>query len=223
MAGNLLLLCRIKKRDIMSRKQKLQAVKQEQKEKVDNTDNKEDKQSAQAKQDQQQTEKVKDQEQPAEESTVDKVSEKEEDLLEKLAEMKDKYIRLSAEFDNYRKRTLKEKMDITKYASEDVLVKILPLVDDFERAIKANESSSDEEAIKQGISLIYNKLVEFLTHSGVQEIKAIDCTFDVDVHDAVAKIPVEDKDKKGKIVDVIQKGYFLQDKVIRHSKVVVGE
>jgi molecular chaperone GrpE len=154
---------------------------------------------------------------------VDNCSEKEIKLQEKLAEIQDKYIRLSAEFDNYRKRTLKEKMDLTKYASEGVLLKAIPLMDDFERAMAAMEKSNDAEAIRTGLVLICDKFAEFLKNSGIREIKAINCPLDVDVHDAVAKIPVDDETLKGKIVDVVQKGYYLNDKVIRHSKVVVGE
>ena len=154
---------------------------------------------------------------------VDSCSEKEIKLQEKLAELQDKYIRLSAEFDNYRKRTLKEKMDLTKYASEGVLLKAIPLMDDFERALAAMENSNEAEAIKTGLVLICDKFSEFLKNSGIKEIEAINCPLDVDVHDAVAKIPVDDDSLKGKIVDVVQKGYYLNDKVIRHSKVVVGE
>jgi len=142
---------------------------------------------------------------------------------EKLAEMQDKYIRLSAEFDNYRKRTLREKIELSKYASEDLLLKILPVMDDFERAISHMESATDCVAMKEGIDLIYGKFTDFLKQNGVREIETMNCPFNVDLHDAVAKVAVEEEDKKGKIVDVIQKGYFLQDKIIRHSKVVVGE
>ena len=142
---------------------------------------------------------------------------------EKLAVMQDKYIRLSAEFDNYRKRTLREKMELSKYAREDLLLKILPVMDDFERAISHLETTTDCSAMKDGIDLIYGKFNEFLKQSGVREIEALNCPFNFELHDAVAKIAVTDEDKKGKIVDVIQKGYYLQDKIIRHSKVVVGE
>ena len=142
---------------------------------------------------------------------------------EKLAEMQDRYLRLSAEFDNYRKRTLREKMDISKYAGEDILKNILPFMDDFERALKHMETTTDCTAIKQGIDLIYNKLSEFLKQNGVKEIESLNCSFDVDLHDAVAKIQVDEDDKKGKVVEVLSKGYFLKDKVLRHSKVVVGE
>jgi molecular chaperone GrpE len=142
---------------------------------------------------------------------------------EKLAEMQDKYIRLSAEFDNYRKRTLREKMDLSKYAGENLFLGIIPIIDDFERALAHIDSSSDSMAIKDGIGLIYGKFTDFLKQNGVKEIESLNCNFNVDVHEAVAKVPVEETDKKGKVVDVVQKGYFLQDKVLRFSKVVVGE
>jgi molecular chaperone GrpE len=168
---------------------------------------------------------VKQKEEPLvpEEAPADKVVQEEKSFEEKLAEMQDKYLRLSAEFDNYRKRTLREKIEISKYASEDLLLNILPVMDDFERAISHIESTADCVAIKAGIDLIYGKFTDFLKQNGVKEIESMNCPFNVDLHDAVAKIAVQEEDKKGKIVDVIQKGYYLQDKVIRHSKVVVGE
>jgi molecular chaperone GrpE len=142
---------------------------------------------------------------------------------EKLAEMQDKYIRLSAEFDNYRRRTLREKMDLSKYAGENLLLGIIPLMDDFERALKHMEGTSDCTSLKEGIDLIYGKFSEFLKQNGVKEIEAINCNFNVDLHEAVAKVPVEETDRKGKVIDVVLKGYYLQDKVLRFSKVVVGE
>ncbi len=170
-----------------------------------------------------------DQEQPvkeAEEEKVpgtDKVEKELNETLAKLAEMQDKYIRLSAEFDNYRKRTLREKMDISKYAGEDLLLKIIPLMDDFERALRHMEDATDCAAMKDGIDLIYGKFTEFLKQNGVKEIEALNNSFNVDIHEAVAKIPVTEEEKKGKVVDVVLKGYYLQDKVLRFSKVVVGE
>jgi molecular chaperone GrpE len=140
-----------------------------------------------------------------------------------VAEWKDKYIRLSAEFDNYRKRTLKEKIDLTKYAGEDLLKSILPVVDDFERGLKTIDQAKDMEAVKEGILLIYNKFSEFLKQKGIKEIETKDSEFNTDFHEAITKIPVEDKSLSGKIVDVVQKGYMLDEKIIRHSKVVVGE
>jgi len=142
---------------------------------------------------------------------------------EKLAEMQDKYIRLSAEFDNYRKRTLREKMDLSKYAEENVLLKIIPLMDDFERALQHIDSSEAMIPVKNGIELIYNKFSEFLRQSGIKEIESLDSNFNVDLHEAVAKVPVEEKEKKGKVMDVVLKGYYLHDKILRFAKVVVGE
>jgi molecular chaperone GrpE len=142
---------------------------------------------------------------------------------EKLAEMQDRYIRLSAEFDNYRKRTLREKMDLNKYAGESLLLKLLPVMDDFERAVQHMDTATDVAAMKNGIDLIYVKLSEFLKQNGISEIASLNSTFNVDLHEAVAKVNVEENEKKGKVIDVIQKGYYLQDKVLRFSKVVVGE
>jgi molecular chaperone GrpE len=142
---------------------------------------------------------------------------------EKLAELQDRYVRLSAEFDNYRKRTLREKMDMVKYSGEDILLKIIPFMDDFDRALSHLDVVTDCAAMKSGIELIYSKFSEFLKQNGVKEIESVNSDFNVDLHEAVAKVPVIEEEKKGKVVDVIQKGYFLQDKVIRFSKVVVGE
>jgi molecular chaperone GrpE len=157
------------------------------------------------------------------EAAADKVVAEVRAVEEKLAEMQDKYLRLSAEFDNYRKRTLKEKMELSKYAEENILSKIIPFMDDFERALQHMDSaSSDSEAIRDGINLIYMKFSEFLKQNGVKEIESINTDFNVDLHEAVAKIPVEDS-KKGKVVDIALKGYYLRDKVLRHAKVIVGE
>ncbi|MGA2406783.1 MAG: nucleotide exchange factor GrpE [Bacteroidales bacterium] len=142
---------------------------------------------------------------------------------EKLAEMQDKYIRLSAEFDNYRKRTLREKMELSKYAGENLFLSILPFMDDFERALKHMNMTTDCVAMKDGIDLIYTKFSEFLKQNGIKEIESLNCNFNVNLHEAVAKVPVEEDDKKGKVVDVLLKGYYLNDKVLRFSKVVVGE
>jgi molecular chaperone GrpE len=155
--------------------------------------------------------------------TADKVIPEVRALEEKLAEMQDKYIRLSAEFDNYRKRTLREKMEISRYAGEDLLLKIIPIMDDFDRALMHMENSSDESAMKAGIDLIYSKFSEFLKQNGIKEIPSLSMEFNVDLHEAVAKVPVDDDSLKGKVVDVVLKGYYLQDKVLRFSKVVVGE
>jgi molecular chaperone GrpE len=138
-------------------------------------------------------------------------------------EWKDKYLRISAEFDNYRRRTLKEKMDLTKMAGQDVLVRILPVIDDFDRALNSMNQTQDCIAIKEGIELIYFKFQEFLKQQGIHEIDALHQEFDTDKHEALTKIPAEKKKYKGKVVDVVAKGYMLHDKVIRFAKVVVGE
>jgi molecular chaperone GrpE len=156
-------------------------------------------------------------------STADKVVSEVRISEEKLAEMQDKYIRLSAEFDNYRKRTLREKMELSKYAAENVLTKIIPIMDDFERALNHMDTATDCEAMKNGINLIYVKFSEFLRQNGISEIESLNTNFNVDIHEAIAKVPVQEDDKKGKVVEVLQKGYYIQDKVLRFSKVVVGE
>jgi Molecular chaperone GrpE (heat shock protein) len=148
---------------------------------------------------------------------------KEEQLQVQVKELQDKYIRLMAEFDNFRKRSLKERTDLIKSAGEDILVNILPIMDDFERGLAAMESAQDVESVKQGVGLIYNKFKDFLTQRGVKEIEASRQDFNVDVHEALTKIPAPEDALKGKVVDVIQKGYYLNDKVIRFAKVVVGE
>jgi len=142
---------------------------------------------------------------------------------EKLAEMNDKYLRLAAEYDNYRKRTLKERMDLTKTAGEDILVNILPVMDDFDRALGTIDQAKDIKAVKEGVQLIHNKLGAFLKQRGVKEIEAKEKEFDTDLHEAITKIPAPSDKLKGKVVDVIEKGYCLGDKVIRFSKVVIGE
>jgi molecular chaperone GrpE len=163
--------------------------------------------------------------QPKEETHEDTAKEvnPSEQLQQQLDEMKDKYLRLSAEFDNYRKRTLREKMDLTKYASEEVLRDLLPVIDDLERALKAVETATEINAVKEGLTLIVGKFTDFLKSKGIKEIEAIGKELDTDHHEAITKIPAPDESMKGKIVDVIQKGYMLNDKVMRFSKVVIGE
>ena len=150
-------------------------------------------------------------------------TDKGDDLQKKYDELNDRYLRLMAEFDNYRKRTLKEKMDLTKYAEEDVIKGILPVVDNMERAIKSLETATDINAVKEGIDLIYKKFMEFLEKRGIKEIEALNKELDTDLHEAVTKFAAPSEDLKGKIIDVIEKGYYLHDKVIRYAKVVVGE
>jgi molecular chaperone GrpE len=138
-------------------------------------------------------------------------------------EWQDKYIRLSAEFDNYRKRTMKEKADLIKQANGDLLKDILPVIDDFERGIDHIDKTEDLSGLKQGIILIYNKFAEFIRQNGIKEIEANEKEFDIDFHEALTKIPAPTEELKGKVVDVIEKGYLLNDRVIRYAKVVVGE
>lgn len=141
----------------------------------------------------------------------------------KEGEWHDKYLRLSAEFDNYRKRTLTEKADLTKQANAEILKDLLSVVDDFERGMDNVDKSEDVNALREGIHLIYTKFIEFTRQNGVKEIDAKEHEFDVDFHEALTKIPAPSDELKGKVVDVIEKGYLLNDKVIRYSKVVVGE
>lgn len=147
----------------------------------------------------------------------------EEDLTRKLTEMQDKYIRLSAEFDNYRKRTLREKIELSKTGGESVIINILPVVDDFDRAIISMRDTEDCNAIKQGLELINVKLSAFLKQNGVSEIETFHEQFDPEIHEAVTSIAVDDASLKGRIIEVIRKGYALNGKVIRFPKVVVGE
>lgn len=141
----------------------------------------------------------------------------------KYNQMQDSYLRLNAEFDNYRKRTLKEKADILRSGSERVLLDIINVVDDFERALDNISKTEDILAVKEGIDLIYSKFKSFLTKHGVKEIETIGQEFDTDKHEAITTIPAADEDSKDKIVDCIQKGYTLDDKVIRYPKVIVAK
>jgi molecular chaperone GrpE len=140
-----------------------------------------------------------------------------------LKEANDKYLRLYAEFDNYRRRAMKEKVETIAQANKDLLLRILPVVDDFDRAMGALEKTEDLNALREGVQLIYNKLRSTLQQSGITEIGSKGEAFDPELHDAITQIPAPTPDLKGKVVDEIQKGYFLNDKIIRHAKVVVGE
>jgi len=152
-----------------------------------------------------------------------KVEEQLEKAESELLDMKDKHIRLQAEFDNYRKRTLKERMELLKTAGESVLIGILPVIDDFDRAVQTLDNIEEESHVKDGVKLIYNKFQDFLKQNGIKEIEAKEQSFDTDLHEAITTFPAPSEDLKGKIIDVVQKGYYLNDKVIRHSKVVIGE
>ncbi len=151
------------------------------------------------------------------------LEQKAEQLEKDLIEARDKHLRLIAEYDNYRKRTLKEKMELSKTAGEKVLTGVLPVIDDFERALQHLDKASDLQAVKDGITLIYNKFISFLSQQGVKEIETVSQDFNADLHNAITKIPAPSDDLKGKILDCVQKGYILEDKVIRYPQVVVGE
>lgn len=146
-----------------------------------------------------------------------------EDAQTVIEEQKDKYLRLSAEFDNYRKRTMKEKAELILNGGEKSISSILPIVDDFERALKNMETATDVAAVKEGVELIYNKFMSVLGQNGVKVIETKEQPLDTDYHEAIAVIPAPNEALKGKILDCVQTGYILNDKVIRHAKVVVGE
>lgn len=145
------------------------------------------------------------------------------ELQVKLDEMNDKYLRLYSEFDNFRKRTAKEKIDLIQTGGEDVFKSILPVIDDFERAIKSNTETSDVKAINDGVNLIYHKLKTTLSQKGLEEMKSIGENFDADLHEAITNIPAPSEDMKGKVIDELEKGYSLNGKIIRFAKVVIGQ
>ena len=149
--------------------------------------------------------------------------EKMEQLAKMVSDASDKYLRLAAEYDNYRKRTMKEKAELILNGAEKTISSILPIVDDFERALKNMETATDVAAVKEGVELIYNKFMSVLGQDGVKVIETKEKPLDTDFHEAIAVIPAPDKSLKGKILDCVQTGYTLNDKVIRHAKVVVGE
>ena len=146
-----------------------------------------------------------------------------EKAQEQIDELKDKYLRSVAEFDNYRKRTLKEKAELILNGSEKAVGAVLPILDDMERAIANGEKTDDPQVLREGISLIYAKFQKVLESLGVKEIETTDADFDTDVHEAIAMVPGMGDDKKGKVLDCVQKGYKLNEKVIRHAKVAVGQ
>ncbi|KAA8485079.1 nucleotide exchange factor GrpE [Arcticibacter tournemirensis] len=146
----------------------------------------------------------------------------EEKLRADLSEANDKYLRLYAEFDNFKRRTTKERIDLLQTAGKDVLQSLLPVLDDFERALKSMESASDVAAVKEGINLVHSKLKNILVQKGLKEMESIGSAFDADLHEAITNIPAPSDEMKGKVIDEVEKGYFLNDKVIRFAKVVVG-
>ena len=141
---------------------------------------------------------------------------------ELLAEEKDRYIRLYAEFENYKKRTSKEKMEFFQYANQEMMVSMLGVLDDFERAIKATEKSTEVAPVREGIELVQTKLKSILSQKGLKEIESLNTPFDTDLHEAITQIPSPTEEQKGKVIDQLEKGYMLNDKVVRFAKVVVG-
>lgn len=152
----------------------------------------------------------------------DSIQKELDDVKAKYAQLNDTYLRTLAEYDNYRKRSIREKADLIKSGGESVLKNILPVVDDFERGLAVMDNAKDMDAVKEGMNLIYNKLQGFLKQNGISVIETENQPFDTDLHEAITTIPTPDESMKGKIIDCVQKGYFLHDKVIRYSKVVVG-
>lgn len=146
-----------------------------------------------------------------------------EDLKASLEKEKKEYMFLMAEFDNFRKRTLREKSELIKNAAESAFKGLLPIVDDFERALKASENQDEVAPIREGMELIYKKLKKYMEQNGVKEMDPDEKEFDADRHEAISAVPVPDEDQKGKILDTVEKGYTINDKVLRHAKVVVGQ
>ncbi|MEL7122341.1 MAG: nucleotide exchange factor GrpE [Bacteroidota bacterium] len=138
-------------------------------------------------------------------------------------ELKDKYLRLAAEFDNYKKRTLKERIELMKTAAQDTVSALLPVLDDFDRAKKNADNENTEESFSEGVSLVYNKLYGALKQQGLEPMESNGEVFDPEFHEAITEIPAGSEDMKGKVVDTIEKGYLLKDKIIRYAKVVVGK
>jgi molecular chaperone GrpE len=136
--------------------------------------------------------------------------------------LNDKYLRLYSEYDNYRKRTAREKSELIKTAGVDVIKSILPVLDDFERAIKANENINDPQTLKEGFTLIHSKLNNIMQAKGLKAMNLLDTEFNADISEAIANLPSEDETKKGKVLDVVENGYYLNDVLIRYAKVVVG-
>lgn len=146
----------------------------------------------------------------------------EEKLKQENSNLNDKYLRLFAEFDNYKRRTQKERVELLQTAGKDVVVSLLPVLDDFERALKATENATEVSAIREGVMLVQTKLKSILGQKGLKEVESLNTLFDTDMHEAITKIPAPSDDLKGKVVDELEKGYTLNDKVIRFAKVVVG-
>lgn len=162
-------------------------------------------------------------EQQAEISREEELENEVEKLTEQIDNLKDKHLRLQAEFDNFRKRTMKEKAELILNGSEKSICSFLPIIDDMERALKTTETTTNVDAIREGLELIYSKFISILSQNGVKIIETNDQPLNTDYHEAIAVIPAPSEDLKGKILDTVQTGYTMNDKVIRHAKVVVGD
>lgn len=164
-----------------------------------------------------------DKQEKTEQDERDVLLKKIEEMAQQLSELNDKYIRLLAEFDNYKKRTRKEKENLLKYAGEEVWKSILPIIDDFERAIKENQNTEDIEVVKKGFDIIFNKIKHIITQNKLTAIDCLHKEFNADIMEAVAKVPAPSEDMKGKVIEELEKAYRLDDKIIRYAKVIVGE
>jgi len=164
-----------------------------------------------------------DDEDESEKENESKCLDEKKELLCKISELNDKYLRVYSDFDNYRKRTIKEKNELCKLSNAELITELLPVVDDFERALKSIHKNAETEPIIKGIELIYAKLIKILELQGLKPIKSIGEEFNTDFHEAITKIPTEDEEQKGKVFDEVQKGYELNEKVIRYAKVIVAE
>ncbi len=156
-------------------------------------------------------------------SNPSKLKEQLDELTAKNEEMKDKYLRLFADFDNYKKRTAKEKLELIDAAGKDFFALMLPVVDDFERSLKAINNTEANNALKEGIELVYHKLLKTLESKGVKAMESNGTEFNADLHEAITEIPAPSEEMKGKVIDTVEKGYYLNDKILRYAKVVVGK
>jgi len=195
------------------------------KEKVENQDT-EETQSSREEQPTEESKKASSEKENSGNSENDEQNECEEamtELQKKYDTVNDKYLRLYSEFENFRRRTAKEKLDLMKNAGSDFAGDILPVVDDFDRAIELNKNNNDPEALKEGFNLIHHKLLHLLQNKGLKPMDSVNQTFDTEYHEAITNIPAPSEDMKGKVIDVAEKGYFFNDRVLRYAKVVVGQ
>ncbi len=208
-------------------KQQEEAKQQQEEEQQQQGEKQEQEEEEKQEQSEERTEEGTDGDTPKEEQGAKSADERVKELEKQLEDLNEKHLRLFSEFDNFKKRTKKEKSELIKSAGEDVIGELLPVLDDFERAIASNQEIEAEgeqvEQLKNGFELIYNKMKKILEEKGLQEMEAEGEEFNTDRHEAMTRMPVEEEDKKGKVVEVVQKGYYLNEKVLRYAKVVVGQ